>query len=341
MSNISDQLNPRKWNFFKKDRDFGSSKIFLAKQIQNLPTNNFFPQEYISPTGINSNLVNEIKTTNLLEEADYVLVPHDWVTIYKNTTYIRYLEELSRNNPLIILNTGDISPRVKISNTLEIRTFLHPWENLIRRIVIPYPAKPKPFIIRKWSPVPTISFMGYVPKLSLGTLTGKHLNFISHPIKSSVFINRKFGTYRLNRLGDYVHTNSIKRETFTAYSKNPYLSTAVFNYEESLMNSDYVLCPRGFGNTSIRFYECLSAGRTPIVIESNGGLPLVNEEFAWSEHILKVGIFSNWSAKIINDWELLQKSNEYEKRQNQNYQLFTTSLEFNSYLSILFKNFLK
>jgi hypothetical protein len=261
--------------------------------------------------------------------------------IYKNRTYISYLEELSINNPLIILNTGDISPRIKISNILEIRTFLHPWENLIRKIVIPYPAKPKPFKIRKWSPVPTISFMGFVPKLSLGTLTGKHLNSISHPIKSSVFINRKFGTYRLSRLGDGLYTNSVKRETFTAYSKNPYLGAAVLNYEESLMNSDYILCPRGFGNTSIRFYECLSAGRTPILIESNGRLPLVNEEFNWSEHILKVGIFSNWKSKILSDWESLQKSNEYEKRQSQNNKLFTNNLELNSYLSLLFKYFLK
>jgi hypothetical protein len=341
MSNISEQLNPIKWNLVKKDREFGSNKIFLAKQIQKLPTNDFFPQQYISPTGVYSNLVNEIKTTNLLEDADYVLVPHDWVMISKDRTYIKYLEELSRNNPLIILNTGDISPKVKISNTLEIRTFIHPWENLIRKIIIPYPAKPKPFKIRKWSSVPTISFMGYVPKFSLGSLTGKHINFISHPIKSSVFINRKFGTYRLNRLGDCVYTNSVKRENFTAYSKNPNLSTEVLEYEESLMNSDYVLCPRGFGNTSIRFYECLSAGRTPIIIESNGGLPLVNREFAWSEQILNVGIFSNWRAKILQDWELLQISNEYENRQNQNHRLFTTNLELNSYLLLLFKYFLK
>ena len=341
MSNISNQLNPIKWNLHKTNHNFGSNKIFLAKQIQNLPINDFFPQVHIPPTGVHSNLVNEIRITNLLEEADYVLVPHDWVAIYKNETYTRYLKELSKNNPLLILNTGDVSPRVNISNTLEIRTFLHPWENLIRKIIIPYPSKPKPFKIRKWSPIPTISFMGYVPKFSLGTLTGKNLNSILYPIKSSVFINRKFGTYRLNRLGPSFNPNFVKKESFTAYYKNPNLRTEMLEYDELLMNSDYVLCPRGFGNTSIRFYECLSAGRTPLVIESNGGFPIIKEEYEWSEHILKVGLFSDWKSIITADWEFLRKSNEYEERQNLNNKLFTTNLELNSYLSLLFEFYLK
>lgn len=341
MLNIEDQLNPNRWSLYKKNYSFGSKKIYIANQFQNLPTNDFFPQRFIPPTGIRSNLINKIRITNSLVEADYVLVPHDWGIIYKNKTYTKYLDDLSKISPLLILNTGDLSPKVPIINKIEIRTFLHPWEKNIGKIIIPYPSKSKQFKIRKWSSFPTIAFMGYVPKFSLGTFTGRHLKSIFYPIKSSVYVNRKFGTYRLKRLSEDFNSKFIKRDTFTAYHKNPNLNVTMLEYEESLIDSDYILCPRGFGNTSIRFYECLSAGRTPIVIESNGGLPVINKEFDWAKHIIRLGLFSDWESIIKNDWEFLGKSNEYEKRQVQNNKLFTSNLEFNSYTSMLFKHFLK
>jgi hypothetical protein len=46
-----------------------------------------------------------------------------------------------------------------------------------------------------------------------------------------------------------------------------------------------VLCPRGFGVQSIRFFETLSAGRIPILISNNYILPLENHidypAFVW------------------------------------------------------------
>lgn len=340
MLNIEDQLNPNRWSLYKNS-SFGSKKIFIANQFQNLPTNDFFPQEFITPTGVGSNLINKIRITNSMAEADYVLVPHDWGIIFKNKTYTKYLNDLSKQSPLLILNTGDFSPKVPIINKIEIRTFLHPWEKITGKIIIPYPTKSKIFKIRKWSPIPTISFMGYVPKFSLGTFTGRHLKGIFYPIKSSVYVNRKLGASRLKGLSNDFDSKLIKRDTFTAYHKNPNLNVAMLEYQESLMNSDYILCPRGFGNTSMRFYESLSAGRTPIVIESNGGLPVINKDFEWDKHILKVDLLSDWKSIIQKDWEFLRKSDEYAKRQIQNNRLFTINLEFNTYISMLFKHFLK
>lgn len=341
MSSVSEHLNPLINKLFKANGGFGTNKIFLAKQLQNVPTNDLFPQKHVPPTGIHTNLVNKFQIANSKEEADFILVPHEWVKIYKNRNYFSYLQELSKTVPLVILNTGDVSPEVKIRNVLELRTFLHPWENLNNKIIIPYPTKPKPFHIRTWTPIPTISFMGYVPKLSLGALIGKNARGIKNPIKSSVYINRKLGVLRLNNLKHKFNINVTTKENFTAYNKNPNLLLDIKNYEESLANSDYILCPRGFGNTSIRFYECLSAGRTPIVINSNGRFPFLDKEQEWSEHILEVNILSDWESVIKNDWDLLQKSSGYEKRQIKNNKLFITNLEFNVYLTLLFKHFLK
>ena len=340
MSNISNQLNPVRWKLFKANSNFGSNKIFLAKQIQNVRTNDLFPQIYLPPTAVQSNLVNEIRITNDLNEADYILVPHDWVNIYKNQSYVRYLQELSKDTPLLMLNMGDVSPKLKTKNTVELRTFLHPWENLDRKIIIPYPAKLKPYKIRRWTPIPTISFMGYVPGLSLGTLTSKHVQAIKHPIKSSVYINRKIGLLRVRLLKSKVKTQIVERSNFTAYLKNPNLLTDIEAYEESLQNSDYVLCPRGFGNTSIRFYEVISAGRIPLLINSYSGLPALNQNYRWQDHIVQVNLFSNWASQIAVDWNYLGIKNNYEKRQTDNYELFTNILEFNSYLFKLFQYYI-
>ena len=73
-------------------------------------------------------------------------------------------------------------------------------------------------------------------------------------------------------------------------------------YESSLGNSDYVLCPRGFGNTSIRFYESLSAGRIPILVDSGCKNPKITNDDFWRLNIVNVGLFSDWTKHILEDW---------------------------------------
>jgi Exostosin family len=45
-------------------------------------------------------------------------------------------------------------------------------------------------------------------------------------------------------------------------------------YFESIFESDYVLCIRGKGNYSYRFYETLAAGRIPVFVNTDSPLPL-------------------------------------------------------------------
>lgn len=44
-------------------------------------------------------------------------------------------------------------------------------------------------------------------------------------------------------------------------------------YIDSIVESDYVLCVRGYGNFSFRFFEALSLGRTPLVIDTECVFP--------------------------------------------------------------------
>jgi hypothetical protein len=132
----------------------------------------------------------------------------------------------------------------------------------------------------------------------------------------------------------------IKRDNFSSFYKNPNLAGNLVDFQNSLDNSDYVLCPRGFGNTSMRFYESLSAGRTPILIDSKGGMPVIGGNKAWHEHIVKVDILSNWVKFIKRDWLTLGKNDNYKLRQIRNHELFSETLNSNSYLTDLFSHYL-
>jgi hypothetical protein len=44
-------------------------------------------------------------------------------------------------------------------------------------------------------------------------------------------------------------------------------------YIQNILDSDYVLCVRGWGNFSFRFFEALSLGRTPVLVDTDCVLP--------------------------------------------------------------------
>lgn len=58
-------------------------------------------------------------------------------------------------------------------------------------------------------------------------------------------------------------------------------------YVENMFASDYVLCTRGSGNYSIRFYETLSSGRIPVFINTDCVLPF-EEWVDWKQYCVWV-----------------------------------------------------
>jgi hypothetical protein len=59
----------------------------------------------------------------------------------------------------------------------------------------------------------------------------------------------------------------ITRKSYTSLESNSSFKGLNVEFQNHLDNSDYVFYPKGFGNYSSRFYECLSAGVTPIIID--------------------------------------------------------------------------
>ena len=337
---LEKQLEWNRWKLYNQNSSY-NYKIYISKELSGVPKNELFPRTSSHPTLPDVNLISKLSLTSNIGDADYVLVPHAWRDIKNNNEYLVYLKDLSHQTPLLIVNSGDVSSKCTFENIIELRTFLHPWEKINRKIVLPYPVKEKDFLVRKWKPIPRISFMGYVPKLGPGSLFGENFQGLTKPIKSSVYINRKVSVAKLNKLSSKFDVQIQKRSAFTAYVSNPILNLHVSEFNIELTKSDYILCPRGSGNTSIRFYETLSSGATPILIDSGGINPEISDNDFWIKNIVNVKLFEKWSHYISKDWSFLSKGQNYEYRQVQNNTVFLNHLKFEVFLEKLFKRYLK
>lgn len=337
---LENQLEWNRWKVYNQNSSY-NYKIYISKELPGVPKNELFPRTSPHPTLPDVNLISKLNLTSNIGDADYVLVPHAWRNIKNNKEYLVYLKDLSHQTPLLIVNSGDVSSKCSLENLIELRMFLHPWERINRKIVLPYPVKEKDFVIRKWKPIPRISFMGYVPKLGPGSLFGENFQGLTKPIKSSVYINRKVSVAKLSKLSSKFDVQIQKRSAFTAYASNPNLNLHISDYNTELAKSDYILCPRGSGNATIRFYESLSSGATPILVDSGGVNPEISNNNFWTNNIVNVKLFEKWRHNILNDWSYLSRDSNYEHRQVQNNNVFLNELKFEIYLEKLFKNYLK
>ncbi len=328
-----------RWSLFNQNRQY-CFKMFIANEIPRVGKNFLSSSDKQSDLKPTVDLIPFLNISESLQDSDFVLVPHDWVYIKNNSAYKKYLVSLSKSTPLLLTNTGDISPKCNLPNTLQLRTFLHPNESSYRKIIFPYPVKHQNFKIRTWKPIPQISFIGFVPKMSLGSLTSKSWSFVNSPVKSSVYLNRKLAVSKLKRLKHEFRIVCTERNTFTLLPDNQNLNLHIREYQENLSQSDYILCPRGFGNVSIRFYETLSSGATPILIESGAKLPELTDDNFWQSNMLVVKLFSDWTKVIWKDWEYMSKGDNYLNRQLRNEQIFSSELYIQKYAEKIFVDYL-
>jgi len=76
------------------------------------------------------------------------------------------------------------------------------------------------------------------------------------------------------------------------------------NYQNHLLRNTYILCPRGYENFSFRFYETLSYGRIPVLIDTDTVLP---PNVNWDELCVRV------PYEKMNDLENIIR-NDYETK---------------------------
>jgi hypothetical protein len=102
------------------------------------------------------------------------------------------------------------------------------------------------------------------------------------------------------------NTNYILRHQF--WAGNPHHPTIVSDFESNMKTSHFNICNRGKGNFSMRFYQTLSAGRIPILLNTDMELPFMDEidwnkiiVFADTEQALVEKTWIFWNTRNISD----------------------------------------
>ncbi|WP_340203175.1 exostosin family protein [Ascidiimonas sp. W6] len=83
-----------------------------------------------------------------------------------------------------------------------------------------------------------------------------------------------------------LEANFIERKKYRAGASDELTKKQTTQeFYQNMVDSDYVICVRGGGNFSVRFYETLAMGRIPIFINTDCLLPF-EDEIDWKKHVV-------------------------------------------------------
>lgn len=157
--------------------------------------------------------------------------------------------------------------------------------------------------------------LGRVPRLS--QMADKYqVSLIRHPGARV----RAQAIYKLRHTWG-IKTNFVLRDAFWngAVSRHDIqlelARRSRLEYVDNMMDSDYVLCARGNGNYSFRFYETLSSGRLPLFINTDCVLP-----YADHVHYQDLGVWVEerdipWIGSLLRGFHRRMSSEEFVERQ--------------------------
>lgn len=231
--------------------------------------------------------------------ADYFLLPHNYNYVKNNTDYILSFVELSLkySKKIIVIFPGDSDETVPIPNAIVFRNSQYRYKKQDNEIMMPAYAvdlgKKYGLLERSKVEKPVVGFCGWATfKNPKGWLSYTLFNLTESLVGKR---SRKRGLYYRRRAIDIlkksqkVATNFIIRSSYSGNTKTLTIDPhqARKEYIDTIKNSDFTLAPKGDGNFSVRFYEALSLGRIPLLIDTECILPL-EDEIKYDDFILRI-----------------------------------------------------
>lgn len=136
-------------------------------------------------------------------------------------------------------------------------------------------------IIRQKQEKPVVGFNGFAVQATwtkqLKDTIRKRLMLVS----GRSYLSLYEGHALRNEAFDYLSNSQLVETNFQIHDKMIFFDTnnpeqrlkMRLNYVKNMVESDYIICCRGWGNFSFRFYETLCCGRIPIFIDTDCVLP--------------------------------------------------------------------
>ena len=278
----------------------------------------------------------DLFTSTSLAECDIAVLPYSYLS-EDHVSYDHqqsFIHDAARIGKLVIARVGgDTYQAVSEPNVISLRHELYHSRKTKYEFQIPQWTQDLKTQNegRAWEAVPKtvkpkISFCGYAPPLSLDTADS--LNpLLRHWLEQVPYVNKYIKprfSYRAKAIKlllsdkridcDFIIRNKFAFDKYGAIdlkSTNP--SRILFI--ENMKNSSYALCARGGANCSLRFYEALSCGRIPILVDSDCVLPF-NELINWSDYAIIIPYKKlRFISTIVNNFHESISSIEFVNRQ--------------------------
>jgi hypothetical protein len=133
-----------------------------------------------------------------------------------------------------------------------------------------------------------------------------------------------------------INTNFILRNKYRAGAKSiEQREKTTLEYYDNILQSDYIVCIRGAGNFSVRFYETLLMGKIPIFVNTNCLLPF-EDKIIWKNHV----VWLEWNerkniANIVADFHANLSEEQFKQIQINNRKLWKETLSIKGMLEII------
>jgi len=237
--------------------------------------------------------------------ADYILIPHNFSAVAHRKGYIKQQSLLAHKyaKKLIIFWHGDSDASIHIPNAIVFRTSQYGYTQNVNEVMMPAYAEDLSYgeiqVRAKHSGKPIIGFCGWADykntKNRLGTLIKNSvINALRLCGNQKIGAKRKGIWFRMQAIkilqkSDVVQPHFIIRSSYSGHIKT--IKTDVEqtrkDYVHNMMDSDYALIVKGDGNYSYRFYEALSLGRIPVLLDTDCILPL-EDRIDYDSFVLRV-----------------------------------------------------
>ncbi len=285
------------------------------------------------------------------EEAELFVLPHDYFSVFEDFEYINNFLDLAKkySKQFVIFDYSDIDREIPIKGAVIFRTSLYSFNRKENEFSLPPVVEDLGsnygVTYREKSDKPTVGFVGWASLLNtVEYLKYFYKNFLVTLRALAVFDSRilvkKKGIYfRKKAINSFegredVTTNFILRKSFSGHANDILLDPRIAreDFVRNVTNSDFTLSPKGDGNYSLRFFDTLSLGRIPVLIDTFCVLPM-EEKINYDEFIVRVNYKDiEKTPGIIKSFYDGLSSEEFKAKQMKARQIFEDFLKQESFL---------
>lgn len=290
--------------------------------------------------------------------ADFILLPHNYSQVRDNQEFLSYYITLAKTNNkrLLIFSYGDVDYDIDVPQALIFKMSLFRFRKKKNEIKLPLFVED---MGETWGieygerkeEKPTVGFCGWADYSNVRQRA--RATFYHQLVNAKKLIYRKpeleatkqgiyFRKKILNILenSELVEPKFIRRTSFGLNQKTISLSPEQSRKEfvENIKQTDFSLAVRGDANDSARFYEIMSLGRIPVLLDTESVLPL-EDAIEYSKCILRIPYqdIGN-SPQIIADFYAKRTTESLMGMQEKAREVFEKYLRVDAYFTHVFNN---